>query len=62
VIPGEYGELIQTSDEIPARSDVASKEYAKREDGDRVHEVMRACPSTTTTTTLRILVLAAQTL
>ena len=57
VIPGENGKLIQTSDEIPARSYVASKEYAKREDGDGVHEVMRACQSTTT---LRLLVLAAQ--
>ena len=37
VIPGEYSKLIQTSDEVPARSDVASKEYAKCEDGDRVH-------------------------
>jgi hypothetical protein len=48
VIPGEDGELIQPSDEVPARSDVASKEDTKGEDRDGVHEVSSACPSTDT--------------
>ena len=45
VIPSEYRELIQSGDKVPTRSDVASKEDAKREDGDGVHEVLRAYPS-----------------
>lgn len=43
VVPGEDDELIQASDEVPARGDVSSKEDAKREDGDRVHEAARSC-------------------
>ena len=48
VIPSEDGEFIQSSNEIPARSDIASKEDTKGEDRDGVHEVSSACPSTDT--------------
>ena len=37
VIPSKYGELIQSSDEVPARGDVPSNEDAKRKDGEGVH-------------------------
>ena len=43
VIPSEYGKLIQARDQVPARSDVSREEYAKGEDGDRVHEVVLSC-------------------
>jgi hypothetical protein len=37
VIPGEYCKLIQSSDEIPAGSDVSSDEYADGKCGEGVH-------------------------
>jgi hypothetical protein len=37
VIPGEYGELIQTSDEVPAGSDISKEEDSDSEDGERLH-------------------------
>lgn len=38
VVPGKYGELIEPSNQIPARSDIAGNEDRKREDGEGVHE------------------------
>jgi hypothetical protein len=38
VVPGEYRQLIQTSDEIPPSCGVAGYEYSKSEDRERVHE------------------------
>jgi len=37
VIPGEYGELVQASDEVPASSRVARNKYSESDDGERVH-------------------------
>lgn len=38
VVPGEDSELIQPSDQIPPRSDIASYEDRKSENRERVHE------------------------
>jgi hypothetical protein len=38
VIPGKYGELIQSSNQIPPGSNVASYEDPKGEDREGVHE------------------------
>jgi hypothetical protein len=38
VVPGEDGELIQPSNQIPPRSDIASYEDRKSENRERVHE------------------------
>lgn len=38
VVPGEDGKLIKSSDQIPPGSNVAGDEYAKGQDGKRVHE------------------------
>ncbi|KAH9819849.1 hypothetical protein Tdes44962_MAKER00838 [Teratosphaeria destructans] len=43
VVPGEYGKFIQSSNEIPTGSNVASKEDAASEDGDWVHRVAQSC-------------------
>lgn len=40
VFPGKDGQLIETSDEIPARGDVASDEDADSEDGEGVHRAL----------------------
>jgi hypothetical protein len=37
VIPGENGELIQTSDEIPTGSDISKEEDSNCEDRERLH-------------------------
>jgi hypothetical protein len=42
VVPGKDGKLIQASDEVPTGSDVSSNKDANREDGERVHVLMRA--------------------
>lgn len=52
VFPGKYGQLIEASDKVPPRSNVASNEYAKGENGEGVHRRNRgafrncttACP------------------
>lgn len=38
VVPGEDGKLIKSSNQIPPGSNVAGYEYAKGQDGERVHE------------------------
>jgi hypothetical protein len=38
VVPSKYGELIQSSNQIPPGSNVASYEDPKGEDRERVHE------------------------
>ena len=51
VFPGEDGELIETSDEVPAGGDVASYEDAEGEDREGVHKSFSSlrgrfsCPS-----------------
>jgi hypothetical protein len=37
VVPGEYGELIQASDEIPAGSDISKEEDSDCEDREWLH-------------------------
>lgn len=37
VVPGEYGELIQASDEIPAGSDISKEEDSDCEYRERLH-------------------------
>jgi hypothetical protein len=37
VIPGEYGELIQPSDEIPTGSDISKEEDPDCKNGERLH-------------------------
>lgn len=47
VVPGEDGKIIQSSNQIPPRSDVACYEDPKSEDRERVHEsfsIARALP------------------
>lgn len=39
VVPGEYSELVKTSDEIPSSSDVAGDEDSEGEDGEGVHRI-----------------------
>lgn len=38
VVPGKDGELVKTSDKIPARSNVPGDEDAERQDREGVHE------------------------
>lgn len=58
VVPSENRKLIQPSDEVPTRSDVASKKDAKSEDRDGVHECSRAYPSTDTSYVSLVLALS----
>jgi hypothetical protein len=44
VIPGEDGQFIKSGYEVPPSSDVTSKEDAKSEHRDRVHEATGSCP------------------
>lgn len=38
VVPSKYSKFVESGDQIPPRSDIASNEDTKRQNGERVHE------------------------